>query len=482
MKKRRGFTLVETLVVALLFGLLVSIIAAYLVSSRGAAKDSRISIKVSQIDSIAEMIYSDKGEYDSMCVDEILSSERGLDEIMEDIIKNGGVVACFAEGNNYCVSTRLNSGKYFCIKNNRMPGLSDTGCISPTEGCDDEIGEEIDNGYIPIPQCLKSEGTAIQISAGDNHIIALNNNGEVLAWGDNSFGQLGDGTYDNRNIPVQVRGSHGTNHLNDIIAISSGAWHSLALNNNGEVFAWGGNIRGQLGSGNFTTRENIPIQVKGPGGVGHLNKVIAISAGERHSLALREDNTLWAWGHNNFGQLGEGGIATQRSIPIQVKNEAGTGNLTGIISIASGGNQSFAIDTNNVAWAWGSNPCNGSDESKNLPVSLSPQGMTDITDLSAGKEHVLFLKENNTLYSCGNNSSGQLGDGTTNNRNIPVQVKGPGGTGYLENVIIISATPNTSFAIKENRLIYVWGDNSSGQFGDGTKNSSLFPKQVNIQK
>ncbi len=142
------------------------------------------------------------------------------------------------------------------------------------------------------------------IAGGDDHSVALKNNGTVWGWGDNMYGEVGDGTTTNRNVPVQVAG------LTGIIAVSSGSNFTLALKSNGTVWSWGYNGEGELGNGT-TTNSNVPVQVSG------LSGIVSIQGGMEHSLAMKNDGTLWAWGANTQGDLGDG-TTTMRTTPVQV--------------------------------------------------------------------------------------------------------------------------------------------------------------------
>ena len=145
----------------------------------------------------------------------------------------------------------------------------------------------------------------VAVSAGGQHSLALSSDGTVWAWGYNESGTLGDGTTTQRSIPVRVSG------VSDVVAISAGYLHSLALSKNGTVWAWGSNTFNQLGDGSNEPHRSTPVQVSG------LNNVVAISAGRNHSLAVRGDGTHWAWGNNKYGKLGDG-TDTQRATPVQV--------------------------------------------------------------------------------------------------------------------------------------------------------------------
>src|SRR6185369_1697576 len=227
--------------------------------------------------------------------------------------------------------------------------------------------------------------TDIKSIAGE---LALHNDGTMLGWGDNSYGQLGDGTTTNRVTPVQVTGISGA------IAIVSGR-HSLALMSDHTVMAWGNNMDGQLGDGTTTTRKT-PVPVSG------LSGVIAIAAGNNWSLALKADGTVWAWGFNcdyyYYGsKLGDGTSVGYRTTPVQVSG------LTGVIAITACGYYSLALKGDGTIWRW------GGVWGKFVPELLTtiPGAMT----ISAGYRHFLALKGDGTVWGWGDNSYGQLGDG-----------------------------------------------------------------------
>lgn len=186
------------------------------------------------------------------------------------------------------------------------------------------------------PTQVASLAGIIAIAAGGNHYLALRNDGRVLAWGNNSYGQLGNGNTNNATAPVLI------SSLTGITSISGGEYHSLALKSNGTVWAWGYNGSGVLGNGNSGVNSSVPVQVSS------LSGITAISAGKSHSLALRSNGTVWAWGDGNYGKLGNSSYSME-STPIQVNS------LTGAIAVAAGGDHSLALAGNGKVWSWGLN-------------------------------------------------------------------------------------------------------------------------------
>jgi len=160
------------------------------------------------------------------------------------------------------------------------------------------------------------------VAAGREHTVALKDDGTVWAWGYNLNGQLGDGTQTQTPTPVQA----GEGVLSNITAVAAaGGNHTIALKDDGTVWAWGYNGYGQLGDGT-ETQKLIPVQVTGPGGEGVLSTIIAVTAGFGHTVAVKEDGTVWAWGYNWYGQLGDGTMEN-KSTPVQVLGAGGDGML-----------------------------------------------------------------------------------------------------------------------------------------------------------
>lgn len=276
------------------------------------------------------------------------------------------------------------------------------------------------------------------------HSYFLTQAGTVCVWGDNSVGQLGDGTAVNRSTPVTAA------DLSAITMVSAGWQHGIALKSDGTVWTWGDNTHGQLGDGTTSGRPS-------PNPVPGLTGVTAVAAGGFHSLALKGDGTVWTWGRNDHGQLGDSSNS-QRLTPVQV-----TG-LTGITAIAAGELFSIARRNDGTVVAWGLNASgqlgDGSTTSRNTAAAVS--GLTNVAMIAAGRDHAMVRKVDGTVWSWGANSFGQLGDGTNANRSAPVQSAG------LTTVVAISAGANHSLAALGNGTVFAWGQNSSAQLGDGT--------------
>jgi alpha-tubulin suppressor-like RCC1 family protein len=237
--------------------------------------------------------------------------------------------------------------------------------------------------------------------------------------------------------------------------VAAGNGFSLAVRPDGTVWAWGDNSSGSLGDGTSTHRAT-PVQVSG------LTNVKAVAAGMSHSLALRADGTVWAWGFNQHGQLGDG-TTTARYSPVQVPG------LTDIIAVSAGHSHSLALRNDGTMWAWGNNSDgqlgDGTTTARYSPVKVKKLAMpmeVPAVAIDAGGYHSLALDASGMVWSWGDNATGQLGDGTFTDRTAP------GPVGWLTGVHAISAGSVHSLALRENGSVFAWGNGQEGQLGNNT--------------
>src|ERR1700730_10851209 len=285
----------------------------------------------------------------------------------------------------------------------------------------------------------------VNLSPGCAHAAVNTTPGSLVAWGGNYLGALGDGTTTDRTSPVPVTGLGS-----GVVAMAGGYEFGLALKSDGSVMAWGDNENGRLGDGT-TTNRLFPVAV-----VGLTSGVVSVAAGAGHSLALKSDVTVVAWGYNAFGQLGDGTAADSAS-PVVVSG------LSGVVAIAGGGRHSLALKSDGTVWAWGDNGAgelgDGTGLNQFSPVMVS--GLSGVVAVAGGFEHSMAVKSDGTLWTWGWNNRGQLGDGSMTNRLAPVTVPG------LSGVVGVAGGFEHSVALKSDGSVLAWGDNFYGQLGDG---------------
>jgi alpha-tubulin suppressor-like RCC1 family protein len=286
-----------------------------------------------------------------------------------------------------------------------------------------------------------------QVTAGPYHGLAATRDGLVWAWGFNRYGQLGDGTTEDRATPALVSG------LGCVIQVTAAADTSFALKADGTVWSWGSNAQGELGTGGGNGITLTPVQIPG------LTGITKIDAGEGYALALRQDGSVWAWGNNIFGQLGDG-TYTERHTPVPV---AGINSAT---KIAAGGFTSYVVGTNGTVESWGSNEFgqlgigSGSPSGRTVPGVVP--GLTGVNQVSAGEYHALAVESDGTVRGWGYNSDGELGDANPADHDAPVTV--PGVSGVTE----VAAGLFSSYALRTNHTVLAWGSNASGEMGNFT--------------
>lgn len=323
------------------------------------------------------------------------------------------------------------------------------------------------------------------VAAGQEHCILLDEDGKVYTWGYNNKGQVGDSTFNNRNAPVAVL--YGTAGLlsKKIISVSAGTSHSLALDDQGKVYTWGDNIYGKLGD-NTNTHRNTPVAVL-DGTAGLLTKrIIQVVGGFGNSIALDDQGKVYTWGLNYYGGLGNG-LAGDSYVPVAVADGGVSFQSKKILQVAAGSYHSLAIDDQGKVYTWGRNQFgqlgNGNTGTdSNVPVEVLNGNILfqtkKIIQVAAGSSHSIALDDQGKVYTWGLNMYGQLGDSSYTDRDVPVAVA-HGSIGFQsKHIIWIAGGLYHTLAVASDGSVYSWGSNGSGQLGSVSTNSSYFPVAV----
>ncbi len=298
----------------------------------------------------------------------------------------------------------------------------------------------------------------ITIGVGAYHTVIVRRDGTAWAWGRNSFGQLGDGRMgDDATSPVPVR----VQRLAAVKAVTAGRTHTLALTHDGTVWAWGANDSGELGQGPVARVEgNIALPVLVPG----LAGVQAMAAGGGHSVVVGQGGTVWAWGENGYHQVGPGRVGGAVAVAMRV-----TG-LPVVVAVAAGESHSLAVARDGTVWTWGRNM----EEDAAAEATVTPRqitGLTDVMAVAGGRFHSLALRRDGTVWAWGSNYFGQLGDGTDESRSAPVHVPS------LTAVTAIAAGWLHSVAVRRDGTAWSWGAHELLDV-DGDDDYTTIPIQV----
>ncbi|MBI3071759.1 MAG: hypothetical protein HYY84_06475 [Deltaproteobacteria bacterium] len=317
------------------------------------------------------------------------------------------------------------------------------------------------------PTQVTGTNWANAIKGGVGHTCATRTDNSLWCWGKNSDGQLGDGTSGTaQTTPRQLVQEAGTTWT----AVANGGGylgpglHGCASRSDGTLWCWGLNTNGQLGDSSYGNRDN-PTQVATPVAAGTTWP--SVSVGNSHTCALRSDNTLWCWGLNSGGQLGDTTII-DRNTPTQVAG-------TIWASVSAGYLHTCATKTNNTLWCWGQSQYgrlgNGVNTASANSTPIQITADTNWASVSAGQNHTCARRTNNTVWCWGSNSFGSIGDGSNSQSTIPVQVPGT-------NWASVSAGHEFTCATRTNNTLWCWGFNSNGQLGDSTLAPRYSPTQV----
>lgn len=298
----------------------------------------------------------------------------------------------------------------------------------------------------PGPQPAPAVPAQAQISAGTSHTCGVRADGRVLCWGDNYHGELGLGDTTNRTVPTAVPG------LADVRSVSAGGDTTCALARDGTVSCWGDNFRGQVGDGTVNNERATPGRVVG------LSDVAALSTGPLHSCVIRNDRTVACWGMGSLGEMGDGAATVDNPVPVAVPG------LDQVTSISAGLSHTCAVRSDGSVFCWGDNS-EGAIGDGTHTRRLSPTGVPGLTDavvVNAGYGHTCALRMGGSVVCWGRNGEGQLGNGTFTEATLPTPVVGLGPASA------ISTEGTGGCAIMGSGSVWCWGFNESGALGDGT--------------
>jgi alpha-tubulin suppressor-like RCC1 family protein len=370
-----------------------------------------------------------------------------------------------------------------------------------------------DYGSIDIDVQYSDYILATSVAAGRDHACAVTKDSTVLCWGENEYGQLGDGTQNSSTTPVAVTG------LTDVISVALGTSHSCALKSDKSVACWGNNTYGKLGNGadlsdDINDDSTVPVAVTG------LTDATFISSSTSHTCAIKEDTSVVCWGHGGSGRLG-GDTSTSTSLPTAVVD------LVGAVQVSAGGLSTCAVKLDGTIMCWGSNSNGVLGDGSTSLYSLVPvevAGLNNAVSVATGGSHTCALKDDQTVACWGANYYGQLGEGSDiTDLPTPATVTGIdnataisagyrhscaslgddtvkcwGGNGYdqlgsaesinqsnvpvdvanFSGVLSVSSGTYFNCALLENERVSCWGENSVGQYGDGTLADNTLPSSV----
>ncbi len=324
---------------------------------------------------------------------------------------------------------------------------------------------------LPAPALAYDGATPDQpnrLSAGLSHTAYVDGNGTLWTWGSNQAGQLGAETqetdWDREGNQVTVSGT-ALAVLEDVRSVAAGGDFTIALKTDGTLWAWGGNDYGQLGNGT-TAPSSQPVQV--------LDQVTAVSAGDYHVAAIRADGTLWTWGDDLYGQLGDGSLDSV-SVPHQV--------LDNVTAVSAGANATAAVRSDGTLWTWGDNLFGQLGDGTRDSVSAPHQVLTDVRFAVMGDYHAAAISTDGTLYTWGSNLDGQLGTGglgdTMDEDTGAVLQLTPAAVSLSAPVSAVTVGAGHTAAILTDGTLWTWGRNDAMQLGlTNTGAQVLEPEQI----
>ena len=355
---------------------------------------------------------------------------------------------------------------------------SDGGLYAWGSNTNGQLGDGTTSQHATPTRVSRPDGTGdgfvwVQAAAGRTHSAAVGSDGQLYTWGDNTQGQLGDGTTTRRTRPVKVSRPDGTDTGFTWTRAVAGDGYTMALGSDDNLYAWGA-LTGGLGDAARTTGSSRPVRVALPQDAPPAFRYEQIAAGDTHAAAIGSDGQLYTWGSNTHGQLGHDDTGT----PAAAAAAAGPSGPSdpqqsvGYVQASAGGDTTLAIDRQGRLWAWG-RLADGTDTT--TPTRIRPAGTADtyrFTHVSTGRNHSVAIGQDHRTWAWGDNTQGQLGH-TTGTTTQPTAIPGL-------NTTLTASGGDTTIAIDTNGDTQAWGDNTNGQTGHGDTNPTPAPRKAAI--
>ena len=300
---------------------------------------------------------------------------------------------------------------------------------------------EIDISIESESSLINAQYEFAAVSLGTDHSAAITRDGKLYTWGANDYGQLGDGTTTQRNIPTYI--------MDNVASINMGDYHSAAITKDGKLYTWGRNDEGQVGDGTRYNRYS-PRHV--------MSNVASVELGFEHSAAITKDGNLYVWGYNINGQLGDG--TTTRSTKPKFL-------MSNVASVSLGLYHSAAIKKDGKLYIWGLNSSGQLGDGTTTKRTTPKYIMSNVASISMGDYHSAAVTKDGKLYTWGDNYLGQLGDGTTTQRNSPTHI--------MSSIASVSLGGYFASAVTKNGELYLWGSNTAGKIGNGSTQVQYVP-------
>lgn len=367
-------------------------------------------------------------------------------------------------------------------------GTTTTTSATTTEAVLHQVDYYLVASSLTIGETVLEEGDSfVCVDLGGAHSAALSATGRIFAWGNNEKGQLGDGTTTSRIIPTEITGQFALADGEILVFLALGDKFSAALTSAGRVFTWGWNYRGRLGDGT-TTSKSVPTDITGQFVLHSGETIRSVSVGGIYCGALTTEGRVFTWGENGMSQLGDGTIE-RKIVPTEITSRfpLESGESVGILSL--GFFHSAAITSEGRVFTWGNNSSGQLGDGTNY-------FSTDLLDITAqfglgegetvdaiflGEFHSLAKTSLGRVFAWGMNSDGQLGDGTTGTRWSPVDITGRFSLQGEETVTAVSIGNSTSGCLTSLGRVFTWGDNYYGQLGDATTADQNEPVDITGQ-